>query len=146
MFLPSKQEIDSSTPIYPASHFTWAEATKDFTRPIQNLVIGNSLIADSLTIETNIIKLAQHLDWIREQLGNRPIHVNSWYRPKHINDREGGAKYSQHLYGTAVDIRSDYKSAHQIYQILDKVWDGGLGRYFSFVHVDLGRKRRWIES
>ncbi|MCC0179865.1 hypothetical protein I4641_23285 [Waterburya agarophytonicola K14] len=42
-------------------------------------------------------------------------------RPRHINSRVGGSKYSRHQYGDAVDIRSDYFSAFQIHKILDRL-------------------------
>lgn len=83
-----------------------------------------------------IIATARKLDEIREDLQRRPIWVNSWYRPKHINRAVGGAKWSRHQYGDAVDIKSNYHSPQHI--------TGGLGRYYSFVHIDWrGTKARW---
>lgn len=145
MLLPSQKEVTRHTPIYPGSNFTWGEATHNLTRPLQDLIIDSKLICHAGQIELNIVQQAKNLDRIRELLGNRPLIVNSWYRPSHINVRVGGSKYSKHLYGLATDIRSNYLSAHKIYQLLDRVWHGGLGRYYSFVHVDEdNQKRRWF--
>lgn len=136
MLLPSGQTVFSHTPIIPGCNFTWGEATKKCTRPIQDLVIDNKLIISSGEIEQNIINTAKSLDRIRRMLGDRPLFVNSWYRPQHINTRVGGGKYSRHQYGDAVDIRSNYHSPQAIYRMLRDVHIGGLGRYYSFVHLD----------
>ncbi len=145
MLLPSNVTVHKHTPIYDGSNFTWGEATKNCTRQPTDLIIQNKLILTSKQIEKNIIQTARRLDRIREVLGNRPLWVNSWYRPKHINSRVGGGKYSRHQYGDAVDIRSNYLSPAQIFQLLDRLHgDGGLSRYFNFVHVDFrGHKARW---
>jgi len=145
MILPSQLSVGSSTPIYKGSNFTWGEATKNCTRYVGDLFVDNKLILSSNAIEQNIIATAQQLDKVRLILGGHPVWVNSWYRPKHINQRVGGAKYSRHQYGDAVDIRSDYLSPQAIYRLLDKVHDGGLGRYYNFIHLDWrGYKARWF--
>ena len=143
MKLPSEKLIYSSTPIYPGSNFTWGEATKNRARHLQDLVIDGILVCTATQIETNIIETAKKLDRIRKILGNKPIHVNSWYRPSHINFRVGGSKHSRHQYGDAVDIRSDYFSPFEIFSKLQD-HQGGLGKYHSFVHIDWrGYKARW---
>ena len=120
------------------------EATKDCCRHIQDLIVDNKLIVTAIEIERTIIVSAQKLDGVRSLLGARPIWVNSWYRPPHINTRVGGSKWSRHQYGDAIDIRSNYHSPQAIYKLLNQNHDGGLGRYFDFVHVDFrGQKARW---
>lgn len=144
MLLPNCQTIHVHTPIYHGSNFTWGEATAKCTRPIQDLVIDGKLILSAGQIQQNIIDTAKSLDRVRRLLGDRPILINSWYRPSHINARVGGAKYSRHQYGDAVDIRSNYHSPQTIYKMLDKVHGGGLGRYYNFVHLDWrGQFARW---
>lgn len=145
MLLPSGRTVQPTTPIYPTSNFTWSEATKKCTRHIQELVIGDKIIINAHQIEAKIVETARELDICRSILGDRPLWVNSWYRPPHINARVGGARYSRHLFGDGVDIRSDYLSSAQIYRLLDKVHvEGGLGRYHSFVHIDWrGEIARW---
>lgn len=143
MKLPSSKLVYSSTPIYSGSNFTWGEATKNCTRHIQDLIIDGILIKSAIQIEATIVDTARKLDELRYSLGKRPIHVNSWYRPTHINSRVGGSKFSRHQFGDAVDIRSDYLSAKKIFnQLADHV--GGLSAYYSFVHIDWrGKKARW---
>jgi uncharacterized protein YcbK (DUF882 family) len=145
MLLPSGRYVDISTPIYSGSHFSWGEATKNCTRPLADLIIKVKLILSSLQVEKNIEATAFELDKVRSLLGDRPLHINSWYRPSHINQAVGGSSDSRHQYGDAVDIRSNYRSPQDMYRTLDKIHvGGGLGRYYSFVHLDFrGEKVRW---
>lgn len=145
MLLSSGQKVNKSTPIYHGSNFTWGEATNNCTRPISDLIVDNKLIISSGEIQKNIIETAKQLDHVRSILGDRPIHINSWYRPSHINKRVGGGKFSRHQYGDAVDIRSNYLAPGQIYKLLDPIHlFGGLGKYFGFVHIDWrGELVRW---
>lgn len=143
MRLPTGSLVEPNTPIYSGSNFTWAEATKNCTRHIQDLIIDGRLIMTAIEIEGRIIHAAKKLDLIRHELGDRPLYINSWYRPSHINVRVGGSKYSRHQYGDAVDIRSDYFTPRQIFAKL-RGHVGGLSRYFSFVHIDWrGKVARW---
>ncbi len=137
--------MDKDTPIYPGSKFTWGEATKNCRRPPADLIINGQLLISSNGVEDKIRETAKQLDQVRSILGDRPILVNSWYRPKHINTSVGGSKYSRHQYGDAVDIRSNYLSPRDIYKLLEPIHPkGGLGRYYSFVHIDWrGTKARW---
>ena len=145
MRLSSNIFVDKNTPIYPSSNFTWGEATKNLTRPIQDLVIDGKLICSADEIEQKIIATAKYLDEVRDRLGGHPLFINSWYRPAHINRRVGGSKYSRHQYGDAVDFKSDYVHPHHVYKKLDAWHDcGGLGKYYNFTHIDLrGEKARW---
>ncbi|WP_036488026.1 D-Ala-D-Ala carboxypeptidase family metallohydrolase [Myxosarcina sp. GI1] len=144
MLLPSGFNVEKRTPIYDGSHFTWGEATKNLSRPIEDLVIDGKFIQSTYDIEASIIRTAKSLDAIRSLLGNRPIHINSWYRPVKVNVAVGGSKYSRHQYGDAVDIRSNYYSPQQIYKVLHSVHIGGIGRYYNFIHIDWrGSKARW---
>ncbi len=145
MLLPSGNKVTKHTPLYPGSNFTWGEATKNCTRPIQALIIDGRLIKSDRQIERKIIEAAKELDQFRTILGNRPLWVNSWYRPKHINLSVGGSKWSRHQFGDAIDIRSNYYSPQFLYKTLNKLHlNGGLGRYYSFVHIDFrGTIARW---
>lgn len=134
----------SNTPIYPGSHFTWGEATKNGARSLEDLVIDGRLIVSATQIEKNIVLTAMALDLIRSKLGNRPIHINSWYRPKSVNKRVGGHQYSRHQFGDAVDMRSNYYSPKQIASLLEPLHNGGFHAYYNFCHIDWrGERARW---
>jgi putative chitinase len=93
----------------------------------------------------NVLKLAKHLDKIREDWGSGIV-VTSWYRPPAVNASVNGAKNSQHLNGSAADIRPVNGRINEFEKWLDKRWDMALG-YGSkrgFVHLDLRTpKLRW---
>lgn len=146
MRLPSGHQVFKDTPIYAGSNFTWGEATKGCRRKLEDLIIDGKLQITARQIEEKIIATAIELDIYRSRLGNRPIWVNSWYRPQKANFRVGGSKYSRHQYGDAVDIRSDYFEPYQIYNLLDRLHvQGGLAKYAKFVHVDFrGKLARWF--
>lgn len=125
-------------PIYPGSHFTWAEATKNGSRIPQNKGVVD-----------NIIKQAKELDKLRAHLGNIPLVVTSFYRDPRSNAAVGGAAASSHLTGNATDIVSPSMPTSELQRrILDYWKAGGIGkaadRKHPFVHVSSdGWLRTW---
>lgn len=89
--------------------------------------------------------LLEVLEEIRGAVG-RPIKVNSGYRcPKH-NKAVGGAKSSQHMLGTAADIRIEGLTPKKVAEVAGKFLQhcGGIGIYAMFTHVDVRRRKaRW---
>ncbi|MEC4806066.1 MAG: D-Ala-D-Ala carboxypeptidase family metallohydrolase [Jaaginema sp. PMC 1079.18] len=125
-----------SMSIIPDGSFTWAEATKGGTRMPPNQTTVDAMI--------RIARLGQQA---RDRIG-RPFIITSWYRPPSINRAVGGAKYSRHITGDAIDFVVEGLSGNQIYWTLDPWWPGGLGRYRSFPnlgHIDARNYRaRWL--
>jgi hypothetical protein len=117
-------------PIIPGGRFSWAEATKNGSR-----------IPATRAIVENILVLAEMLERPRRQIG-RPFIITSWYRPPIINRMVGGATYSRHLYGQAVDFYVPDVPARTVASQLTW-WPGGLGAYAGWVHLDTGPRRRW---
>jgi hypothetical protein len=95
--------------------------------------------------ERNILRIAAELDKIREEWGGSIV-VTSWYRPPAVNQEIGGARYSQHLSGGAVDIYTADGRDWEFEDFLDRHWGGGLGFGISsgrgFTHLDL-REGSW---
>jgi len=89
--------------------------------------------------------LVLKLELLRKMLGDRPIIISSGYRCPAHNKRVRGVPRSQHLYGTAADIYVRDVKPSKVAEVAEKVfWDGGLGRYSNFTHVDTrGRRARW---
>ena len=88
---------------------------------------------------------------IRESLGSKGTYeVISAYRSPETNSMlraksNGVAKNSQHLLGNAIDVRlSDVKTA-ELRDAALAMKRGGVGYYADsdFVHIDIGRVRRW---
>ncbi|HEY9669275.1 MAG TPA: D-Ala-D-Ala carboxypeptidase family metallohydrolase [Coleofasciculaceae cyanobacterium] len=129
------KNIQLSASIIPDGNFTWAEATHGGTRMPSNQATVDAII--------RIAKLAQRA---RDRIG-RPFIVTSWYRPPAINRAVGGAIYSRHLVGDAMDFLCEGVSGNQLYWFLEPWWPGGLGRYTNFpnlCHIDARSYRaRW---
>ncbi len=85
--------------------------------------------------------LAQRLQVLRDVLGS-PIHITSGYRTPQHNQRVGGHPNSYHCKGMAADIVVTGVPAHRVQHLL-RNWQGGLGCYSTFTHIDIGPKRRW---
>jgi uncharacterized protein YcbK (DUF882 family) len=83
--------------------------------------------------------LIELLEEIRVKI-NKPITIMSGYRcPKH-NKEVGGAEHSQHVEGTAADIKVKGMDADDVQHWLvlnfnDKI--GGIGCYKTFTHIDV---------
>jgi uncharacterized protein YcbK (DUF882 family) len=91
-----------------------------------------------------------------EYEGKLSIRVLSWFRPKAWELRRGRSGESRHVLGDAIDfIVAGAKEEHVdeimtwVFKDLEKEnWGGGLaakkiGAKWSFIHIDMGRKRRW---
>jgi hypothetical protein len=56
-------------------------------------------------VKGNVRRLMWRLEALRARAGDKPIGINSGYRSVAYNDCIGGASLSQHMYGTAADLR-----------------------------------------
>lgn len=89
--------------------------------------------------------LVDILQTIRNHYG-KAVHINSAYRTPTYNKKVGGATYSQHLYGTAADIRINGVKPKDLAAYIETLMPnyGGIGIYPTFVHVDIRKvKSRW---
>lgn len=89
--------------------------------------------------------LVDILQAIRNHYG-KAVHINSAYRTPTYNKKVGGATYSQHLYGTAADIRINGVKPKDLAAYIETLMPnyGGIGIYPTFVHVDIRKvKSRW---
>jgi len=97
----------------------------------------------------NAIPLTLLLQAIREEFG-APVRISSCYRAEAYNTCIGGVKESQHKKFTAADITiADGNTALSWHKRIlkmqnDGVFRGGLGKYNTFVHVDVrGTNANW---
>ncbi|QSJ17700.1 DUF882 domain-containing protein [Nostoc sp. UHCC 0702] len=106
---------------------TWGEVTK-----------GCSRIPQDSDVVSNIVEIASIFGIIREKYGSS-IAVNSGYRTPEINRQVGGARFSQHIRGAALDIcpwDSNLQKLYQICRETPKVTGLGRGMHRGFVHID----------
>jgi hypothetical protein len=101
---------------------------------------------------TSIAKTAQVLDHLRERLG-KPIAITNAYRAPAYNACIGGATGSQHMKFTALDFKVSGMSAPDVAQALrwlrdkESFFQGGIGRYNGFTHVDTrGHNATWPKA
>lgn len=79
---------------------------------------------------------------------NGPFSPNSAYRTVSHNKAIGGASYSRHCQGTAMDIPAVNAAPQELYEAAEKILgqSGGLGLYPWGIHVDTRKvKTRWRE-
>ena len=134
--LPTGVSVFLEDPILPGGHFSWAEATKGWSRPLTTVALVN-----------HVKEIAKTLEDVRTAFGGRPITVTSWYRDLAANRACGGSSRSRHLTGGAVDFYIQGISEKRVFDYLEKKgFSGGLAtKPGVFVHVDdwMGTFRRW---
>ena len=134
---------ETLTTVYWAQGSYFPEALNEINRILRDHRSG-----EVKAISPALLDLAQRL---RAMLDTQaPIHIISGYRSPATNARlaraSGGvAKHSMHLEGAALDLRlpgCDLKDVHRAALALQR---GGVGYYArsDFVHIDVGRVRRW---
>lgn len=98
--------------------------------------------SDPIFIDMELVEILQK---IRNHFG-KPVNINSAYRTASYNKKVGGATYSQHLYGKAVDIRITGVTPKKVASFAETllVNRGGIGIYSNFTHIDVRKeKSRW---
>lgn len=151
------------------SNFKLKEAV-EWANHISTMSFADKTLAIKLATEAakdfntmnNIMRIAIKLQEIRNKInvqfpsynGNIGIRVTSWLRPVEWEKHRRRNGTSQHTTGHAVDFRvvgvsnADYNRIMQwLFNYLNN-WDGGLARSmngsnYTFIHLDLGKKRRW---
>jgi uncharacterized protein YcbK (DUF882 family) len=112
--------------------------------------------ADTVLINPDLIKALEKVrSWANSVLPGCKVIVTSGYRTPAHNKAIGGAENSQHCLGNAADIKvmkpnGEYVSPQTVHDALDSgavtglKWDGGLGLYATWVHMDVrGKRARW---
>lgn len=116
-----------------SKYFTWAEAL--------SLPKVAGYANPSLDQQLNIMKMATALDRVRDHFG-RPITITSWLRPDAYNKLIGGAPFSFHKSGLAVDfiiVGVPLEVAKQELMARKDIWPyRGERDTTTWIHLDLG--------
>ena len=118
----------------PTPHLSWKE-----------LACHDGTIYPNEWRSTRAVQLAEVFEMIRSYCENKPITVLSAYRTPSYNASVGGAKNSQHIQGRAIDLRPPaHMSLNEFYSVIRTLAKtsqiGGIGKYKTFVHVDVRPK------
>ena len=123
-----------------------AKITTNFSLEEFNCKDGSAMPND---VMINIIKLAKNLQVLRDAIG-KTISITSGYRSPEYNAKIKGAKFSQHIKGTAADIQVKGVTPKEVAKVIEgliasgKMQQGGIGIYPNWVHYDTrGVKARW---
>jgi uncharacterized protein YcbK (DUF882 family) len=87
--------------------------------------------------------------WLKQSGTDAPINVHSGYRTRRTNlATEGAALNSRHLMGQAADISIEGITNVRLAGMSSVLGRGGTGFYVgrSWVHVDAGHERIWIDQ
>jgi hypothetical protein len=80
-----------------SKHFTLDELTVTDHREFDNSPTQEEI--------SNLQRLAQLLEQVKEAIGGKPVMINSAFRCKQVNDAVGSKDTSQHRHGCAADFR-----------------------------------------
>ena len=97
-----------------------------------------------------LLQIARPLQALRDTLnevypGTR-IEIRSGFRCKTHNKAIGGALHSRHMLGLAVDCHVPRMQPEEFAEWAAKIPEfeqSGIGVYPTWVHLDVGRSRRW---
>ena len=122
-----------------APNITWGEVLH-FTPS------GNYRRPANVSVVANLISISIKAQKICDCFG-KSIIIRSGYRDPETNARVGGAPFSMHVQGKALDIAIPGRSPLELYRLLNDEWRGGLAysNSMQFLHVDdRSGDARWI--
>ena len=99
-------------------------------------------------VKRNVKRMMWRLEALRAKLGDKPIAINSGFRSVAYNKCIGGATYSQHMYGTAVDMRVVETTNRRSRNVGKSSQVHGIGCYSSLAHnhFDLRMQNESLEG
>jgi zinc D-Ala-D-Ala carboxypeptidase len=137
--LDSLSDKDGST-----EHFDYSEFTQNSNSSCSaraNAYAGTldgGMVSPARAVR-NVKRLMWRLEAVRAKAGNEPVGINSGFRSVAYNDCIGGARSSQHMYGTAVDNRIAERTNRRARRIARSSQIHGISCYsrLSHNHFDL---------
>ena len=115
-----------------SEHFTLEELTHTDHRELSN--------EPNESETTNLVRLANFLEQVKELLGGKPIMVNSAFRSKAVNDAVGSKDTSQHRVGCAADIRVPGMTPDEVVKAIiasDLPYDQCIREFDRWTHISV---------
>ena len=144
----SKIEVVKAVPkVLTPADVNWSDMSFHLTPHFtlgENLRNDPKRIPHDTALQSNILAIMREVEKIRVDYG-KPIIITSGYRPERVNRAAGGVSNSQHIRGTAVDIRPAQGNVFEFQKWLDQHWYGalGYGAKKGFVHIDCRNGKGW---
>jgi zinc D-Ala-D-Ala carboxypeptidase len=135
--LDKLEDEDGST-----AHFDWSEFVQNTNSGCSAKAnayagtFGGGLVAAKV-VKTNVRRLMWRLEALRAKAGGHPVGINSGFRSVAYNDCIGGARASQHMYGTAADNRVARVDNRTSRELAMTSQFSGVGCYSSLTHNHL---------
>jgi hypothetical protein len=137
--LDSLEDKDGST-----KHFDFSEFTQNRNSSCSaqaNAYAGTldgGMVSPARAVR-NVKRLMWRLEAVRAKAGGQPVGINSGFRSVAYNDCIGGARSSQHMYGTAADNRIAERTNRRARRVARRSQIHGIGCYsrLSHNHFDL---------
>ena len=113
-------------------HFTLEELTFTDHREFDNKPNIQEL--------SNLVRLAQFLEQVKELLGGKPVMINSAFRSEEVNKAVGSKDTSQHRRGCAADIRVPGMTPDEVVKAIiasDLPYDQCIREFDAWTHVSI---------
>jgi zinc D-Ala-D-Ala carboxypeptidase len=132
--LNNLEDTDGSTKHFDFGEFQQNRSSSCSARANSYAGTFSGGMSTPLRTKRNVKRLMWRLEAVRKKGGSEPIGINSGFRSTAYNDCIGGARASQHLYGTAADNRMAGIDNQTERLIAKKSQIHGIGCYSSMTH------------
>jgi uncharacterized protein YcbK (DUF882 family) len=113
--------------------------------------LAHRLIRENITLEhvRQAQRITARLQEVRndfaDAFGDTPFIITCWLRPIAWEQHRNRSGNSQHTTGNAIDFVPRLWQPQHREWMRERLhdWNGGMKIYNTFIHIDLGRKRRW---
>jgi hypothetical protein len=115
-----------------SKHFTLDELTVTDHREFDNSPTQEEI--------SNLQRLAQLLEQVKEAIGGKPVMINSAFRCKQVNDAVGSKDTSQHRHGCAADFRVPSMTPDAVVRAViaaDLPFDQIIREYDRWTHISI---------
>lgn len=142
------QDPDGSTKHFDFGEFDQNQSASCSSRANSYAGTFSGGMSSPRRVKRNVKKLMWRLEAVRKKGGTKPIGINSGFRSVAYNECIGGARASQHLYGTAADNRMAGVDNRTQRNIAKRSQIHGIGCYSSLSHnhFDLRIENRDLQA